>query len=288
MPYFIRVKGKAFGPFDETQILDMKAKGKISRTTEMSGDKLNWQSAETYPWLFEPLHPQGSPAADSGSNEPKDWYYSTNGKEGYGPVPAATIMQMLQSGELSLNSYVWQDGQNARFVKDEPMFQSPPNGGKPHSPNIPQPNIPPMNAEEMMLRPLAASLGWLMFLKIVYLIAMILWGLGLIVNGIFTVSQAFGADSAWFLLSVLFFLAVAAAFYALNFKAFLCFWKYHVDVQQAASSRTESDLARVNQSAFLLWKWLGINTIVGVSVMLLALIIGIIVTGFSTGLVSRF
>ena len=124
MSYYLRVKSKVFGPFDEPQLLEMKSKGKITGSTEVSKDKHNWQEAESLRFLFGPAA-ASQPSANTWqplADEPVDWFYSMNGTEGYGPVTATAIEQMLQSGQLSGNSYVWKQGENARFIKSELQF----------------------------------------------------------------------------------------------------------------------------------------------------------------------
>ena len=134
MAYFIRTKGKIFGPFDESQLLEMQAKGKLSRMTEISANnKNNWQSAEAFPFLNKPVQaavpeplppplPLPPPSASASASTPAGWFYSLNGKEGYGPVTVTEIDRMIRSGQLNGKSYVWQQGENAGFIKDEPLF----------------------------------------------------------------------------------------------------------------------------------------------------------------------
>ena len=127
MTYFVRIKGKVFGPFDETQLLDMKSKGKITHRTEVSeNNQRDWQSAETFPFLYEPAPAPAEPleSQQPSTNEPGGWFYSMNGKEGHGPVAAIEIEQMLQSGQLNGKSYVWQQGKTAGLIKNEPLFSS--------------------------------------------------------------------------------------------------------------------------------------------------------------------
>ncbi|MDR0336362.1 MAG: DUF4339 domain-containing protein, partial [Planctomycetaceae bacterium] len=52
MQYYIRIRGKEFGLFDEDQLKAMKTKGKISRTSEISENKINWFPAENFEFLF--------------------------------------------------------------------------------------------------------------------------------------------------------------------------------------------------------------------------------------------
>ncbi|GHT21787.1 hypothetical protein FACS189419_03240 [Planctomycetales bacterium] len=129
MNFFIRVKGKPFGPFDENQITEMKSKGKIFKNTELSNDRVNWFPAETQSWLFPPAPQQeqvspstGGTGGASTAAELAVWFYSLDGQSGYGPVAEASIRQMLQNGQLQASSYVWREGENARLIKDEPTF----------------------------------------------------------------------------------------------------------------------------------------------------------------------
>lgn len=135
MSYFVRITNRVVGPFDEVQLLEMKSRGKISSLTEISeNNRSDWQRAESFPFLYEtvrsnePDHPAGSNTSNtySLSSPPAygtaDWFYSMNGTEGHGPVTAATIEQMLWSQQLNGNSFVWQQGQNARLIRNEQRF----------------------------------------------------------------------------------------------------------------------------------------------------------------------
>ncbi|MDR3199482.1 MAG: DUF4339 domain-containing protein, partial [Planctomycetaceae bacterium] len=42
MPYYIRIRGKTFGPFSEEQLKGMRVTGKLSPTTEVSENKTDW------------------------------------------------------------------------------------------------------------------------------------------------------------------------------------------------------------------------------------------------------
>ncbi|MDR0328831.1 MAG: DUF4339 domain-containing protein [Planctomycetaceae bacterium] len=286
MPY-IRITGRVFGPFDESQLLEMKAKGRVTRTTEMSDNRSDWQLAESFEWLF-PSRQTSSPSSPSSSsaNEPADWFYSLNGTEGFGPVTAAAIEQMLQSGQLSGNSYVWQQGQNARFVKNEPRFSNP-GASSSTSPRPGEGDGDTGTSEPVdtggMLRHLAASLGWLMFLKVTFLIGLIFQGLYLLGASLWLISFAIGADRVTAFLIALLSIAVGIGFYALSFKAFHCLWKYHTHLSQAVASNRESDLTNAFQSLFLFWKWTSIYIIVLLAVSLLITIMGIVASGFGSG-----
>ena len=300
MSYFIRIRGKVFGPFDDTQLATMKTNGKLGRNTEVSDNKVDWQPAESVlSDLFPPSTPSGSRqdfSSSAGSTvygaqttaQPADWFYSVNGTEGFGPVTAATIEQMLQTGQLIVQSYVWQQGQNARHIKNEPRFYNPIDGGA-SLPSVEKSrDIANLGGEitgiseevntSQMLRPIAASLGWLMFLKITFLmLGVIAQGLYLLWASVFLISQAIRADNVAALLAAMIIIILWVGLYALQFKTFLCFWKYHTDLYQTVATGRTSDLTQANHSLFLFWKWLSITaisylavTIVGVTVMIIA------------------
>jgi len=307
MAYFVRIKSRVFGPFDETQLLDMKSKGKITRSTEVSENKSDWQVAESFPFLYE----VSLSAPQQSGNDSADWFYSLNGTEGYGPVTASAIDQMLQSGQLNVNSYVWQQGQNARLIKNEPRFNAPASGG------ISMGSAPVVNtgnsgnagnagsvnnmgvatslggeitgtSEQVntgqMLLPIAASLGWLMFLKITWLlIAVIAYGLFLLWGASFSIPHALAADEAMVLLVVLLMLVLETGLYALRFYTFLCFWKYHTVLNQVVATGRAADLIQANQRQCQFWKWLGITVIAHLSVILIVATVTVANAGWVAG-----
>lgn len=142
MPYFVRIREKSFGPFEENELLDMKSKGKLSRMTEISENRVDWHPAESYAFLgfptaaapqSEATYPVGEAGRQTQQSEVANWFYSVNGTEGFGPVTPSAIVQMIQSGTLRENSYAWQEGQLAQHLHLIPAFSalfsaSPPQG----------------------------------------------------------------------------------------------------------------------------------------------------------------
>ncbi|MGL6197016.1 MAG: DUF805 domain-containing protein [Thermoguttaceae bacterium] len=136
MPYFVRIRGKAFGPFDENQLLELKNHGKLGKTTEVSENRTDWTAAEKLDFLYSDLTKKESTSNSSGDKtaaadtygvarepqEPADWFYSTNGKEGFGPVTPKAIIQMIRTGTLRSDSLVWQDGQVAEPLSTITLF----------------------------------------------------------------------------------------------------------------------------------------------------------------------
>ena len=309
MSYFIRIRGKAFGPFDEEQLLNMKSQGKLGKATEVSENKTDWQPAESLDFLYpqttttssgstsQAYSTGGQVYSTQASPEPADWNYSVNGTEGFGPVTAAAIEQMLRSGHLNGNSYVWQHGQNARFIKHEPRFSTSVGGtmklAKADSGDMADVGGEITGTSEKvdtgkMLRPIAISLGWLMFLKITFLlVGVVADGLFLLWWSVFSISRVLGADDAKVLMVILITIVLWAGLYALRFKTFLCFWKFHTVLNQTVATGRASDLIAANHHQFLFWKWLSITVIANLSVFVICVTAMMIASGWFLGLIER-
>jgi len=61
MPYYVRINGRSHGPFDESKLMELKSKGTISRTTEVSENDSDWYVAETFEFLYSALPTPPSP-----------------------------------------------------------------------------------------------------------------------------------------------------------------------------------------------------------------------------------
>ena len=306
MSYFIRIRGKAFGPFDEEQLLNMKSQGKLGKTTEVSENKIDWQPTGSLDFLYpQEVDLSGGSTSQvystrttpEPSKEPADWNYSVNGTEGFGPVTAAAIEQMLRSGHLTGNSYVWQHGQNARFIKNEPRFSTSVGGtvklAKADSSDMADVGGEITGTSEKvdtgkMLRPIAISLGWLMFLKITFLlVGVVADGLFLLWWSVWAISRAVAADDTTVLLVTLITIVFWGGLYALRFKTFLCFWKFHTVLNQTVATGRATDLIAANQHQFLFWKWLSITVIAYLSVFVISVTATMIASGWFMGLFQR-
>jgi uncharacterized membrane protein YhaH (DUF805 family)/predicted RNA-binding Zn-ribbon protein involved in translation (DUF1610 family) len=133
MAYYIQIRNKAFGPFNTEQLSEMKFNGKISRTTLISENKIDWVNAENLEFLFTVAaknDQQVSVTTNASSAlstvtwtpEPVNWFYSLDGKDGYGPVTVSAIIQMINSGTLHPDSVAWQEGQFAKKLIELPQF----------------------------------------------------------------------------------------------------------------------------------------------------------------------
>ncbi|MDR1383787.1 MAG: PrsW family intramembrane metalloprotease [Planctomycetaceae bacterium] len=149
MAYYVKIRGKAFGPFDDVQIQDLIQKGKVGKTTEISQDRVNWTRAEENEMLF-PKTAAAQSIPQPPATEPQipgQWYYSNDGQTGYGPYAGSTIAQMIRSGQILANSLLWQENGQPEQAQRIPAFHSvfyPPNTSvySGVSQNV-QPNVPP-------------------------------------------------------------------------------------------------------------------------------------------------
>lgn len=147
MNYYVRIGSKAFGPFPEQDVLNLIAQERINKSSLISTNGMNWRTAGEYPEFFpkeEELPPpqeeefnpfstiwdspftqdfNDTPAAENTPVvEPKIWYVSRDGRQGLGPYATQTIINMLQQKQLTAESYVWKQGEQARFFSQEPFF----------------------------------------------------------------------------------------------------------------------------------------------------------------------
>ncbi|MBR5709495.1 MAG: DUF4339 domain-containing protein [Thermoguttaceae bacterium] len=143
MRYFVKLAGKAFGPLEEDKIVEMYQSGRLKDPVEISRDKKEWEAIDnilpppspspTLPILpdfsfsdtlldenFEPLPVAGE--ITSSFNDPNDsvWYYSNDGRNGYGPVSKSNLATMLQCDMLKPRSLVWRQGENSRPISAVP------------------------------------------------------------------------------------------------------------------------------------------------------------------------
>lgn len=136
--WFTRIRGSIRGPFRIEELKTQQARGQLSRFHEVSTDQQEWKPASSLAELFESritpppvvrssrdtpmqVDPAGELPADTGrpveppptpatSHPPSDgWFYSRRGAR-QGPVPHATIADLLASGTLRGRDRVWRDG----------------------------------------------------------------------------------------------------------------------------------------------------------------------------------
>ena len=145
--YFVRIRGRTHGPFDEKKVRIMVNNGQLSRIHQISTDGQSWEKASSFPEFFESvvdvepivLQEVGQAAnyasstttsnviQNHGSNDTQEWYYSSNDKQ-YGPISFSQLVQIASFGQLRANDLVWcdkfTDWQTAKSV--EGIFASEP------------------------------------------------------------------------------------------------------------------------------------------------------------------
>ncbi len=124
LSYFIRVRGKVFGPYDVAQLKSLRARSQFSRANEVSIDRQTWESAST---IWDRL---GGPASSGairtigndanvaprqiGSGPPSRgmpaiWHFAKGGEQ-CGPVTLTDLQRRLSGNELTLDDVVWREG----------------------------------------------------------------------------------------------------------------------------------------------------------------------------------
>lgn len=142
--YFIRLRGKVFGPFTTERLRSMQSRGQFGRLHELSVDRVNWEPAGGFldqlsrpAPAAEPVETLAltQPAATVGPARPAagvNWYYSV-GSEEHGPVSLLDLRSLRISGRLHGSDLVWRDGMGdwqAVSVTPELTVDSTAGGGK--------------------------------------------------------------------------------------------------------------------------------------------------------------
>ncbi|MDR1484615.1 MAG: DUF805 domain-containing protein [Planctomycetaceae bacterium] len=142
MAYYVQILTKSFGPFDAEQLKEMKDNGKLGKSTAVSENKIDWVTADSFDFLFPPpqqatqqfqptphitQNPNSTFAKISNTSSAKEsanWFYSYDGVDGFGPVTASAIIQMIKSGTLKAESVAWLEGQFAQKLNELPQFSA--------------------------------------------------------------------------------------------------------------------------------------------------------------------
>ncbi len=63
--------------------------------------------------------------------ERKEWYYSPDGKSGYGPYAVSDILAFVEQGRANFDTLVWRLDENSRPMRSEPAFMNAYSAGSP-------------------------------------------------------------------------------------------------------------------------------------------------------------
>ncbi len=131
---YVRFKGKTLGPLTSNKVQELIKRGQITRMHELSSDGMSWMRAEEFGNIFQTQRnaasqssgPRGETTVGAPTTsvanlpasaprvgeapEPKvEWYAHIDG-ENQGPINSSKFMQMIDSGQVSVDTLVWRAG----------------------------------------------------------------------------------------------------------------------------------------------------------------------------------
>lgn len=129
MSYFVKIKGKALGPFSAANVLDMIRQGRVGKSTSVSQDRVTWKKAEE----FDEIFPKSNSAtvmafvqqnkADEFEMSDAVWLVSRNGQAVKGPFTGTAVIGMIQKRMITANTFVWKKGDQMLPVSQCSYFQ---------------------------------------------------------------------------------------------------------------------------------------------------------------------
>lgn len=146
--WYIRARGRVTGPFDRTQLENLRNRGQLARFHEISQDKQVWVSAATLE-LFAMPGLSTSPTVNrsdavgyilEGDPNPQldvpntgGWFYARNGVS-TGPVNLADLQRLADQNEIEPDTLVWKEGMSGwTACRDATQVNF-----KPRNPPVPQ------------------------------------------------------------------------------------------------------------------------------------------------------
>ena len=295
---YVRIRGKSVGPLDNAKVQELVRQGKISRASEVSDDGENWVRASEYGSLFAhdgagergawngnlvdssaaPSKPRGMndflPASVK-TDEPVTWFYSTDGRAGFGPHTRTEIGVLIRQGTLKPDGLVWKQGEMAdtvRYTQDFAEFLIP--GGKPEKVTQTQSDSAENNVSDTIgsenasskvssaIREALRAGPWIMFLAIIASIGVVGVALGLLGGFCFLWSRLTLAYNLFFGLSIL-------GTITLMVLPLLKLWKLQNAVAKLAIEPNETKLKEV------LRQYYGIVRSLVVHLLILAALLGV-------------
>jgi hypothetical protein len=132
--FFMRVRGRVLGPYDEDKLQSLARRGQLSRMHELSTDGVSWTRASAYPDLFagavmetvavaaaQVQEPQSTVAATGQSDAPHStgaakpqaqWFYTSGGTQ-RGPIDYSQLQLLVATAQLGPDDQVWTEGMPA-------------------------------------------------------------------------------------------------------------------------------------------------------------------------------
>jgi hypothetical protein len=130
--YFIRNRGRVLGPFSVDRLIALRARGQFSRVHEVSTDRTNWSPGSSLDHLLTPKSSarsanaavppiaeantaqseQRPPGEQFGAGDAHDvpvWFYRIDDEQS-GPATTAELHNLIGSGRLGPQDFIWKDG----------------------------------------------------------------------------------------------------------------------------------------------------------------------------------
>ena len=307
---YVRIRGKSVGPLDNAKVQELVRQGKISRASEVSDDGETWVRASEYGSLFThdgvnergmwdgnlvdssatPSKPRGMNdflPAGAKSDEPIIWFYSTDGRAGFGPHTRTEIGVLIRQGTLKPDGLVWKQGEMAdtvRYTQDFAEFLI--SGGKSEKAAQIKHDTADKNACDTAKYGTATDSSqvssvicealrvgpWIMFLAIIVSLGVVGVTLGLLGGFCFLYSHLTFGYNLFFGLSVL-------GTIALMIKPLFMLWKLQNAVANLAIEPNEAKLKEVLRRYYGIVRGLVVHLLIlaalfGVSFLLFVSVIG--------------
>jgi hypothetical protein len=146
--FYIRIRGRVLGPYDQEKVQSLARRGQFSKMHELSTDGMSWVRASSHPELFtaeiveppvreSPPPPVGQSAAGQVAPQPRPqpepagqelWYYVKGGTEAVS-VDFAGLQRLASTGQLGPDDLVWTQGMQqwvpAKSIQALDLFGKP-------------------------------------------------------------------------------------------------------------------------------------------------------------------
>ncbi len=303
---YVRIRGKSVGPLEEAKVQELVRQGKISRASEVSVDGTSWVRASEFGSLFqrgeqgawngnlvdESASPRPRPKGmgyflpvTPDTQEPLIWYYSIDGRAGFGPHSRSEIGLLIRQGTLKSDGLVWKQGEMAdtvRYTQDFAEFFIPKEKPKQESTTDPGKTDVPSSAEKTsdsepslsspLIREAIRSGPWIMFLAIIASLGAAAIALGLLGSVCFLHSRLSPG-------ALLFLVLASVGSIAIMIRPLLTLWKLQAAITNLAVEPNETKLQEVLHRYYLIARSLVIHLLIlaallSVSVLLILRAVG--------------
>jgi hypothetical protein len=131
--WYVRARGRVLGPFDHSQLVSLRDRGRLSQDDEVSLDRRSWMKAAEVPGVYakaadtKAQPPSGADAdwpviaLDEDSGPGQVWaaadaeasWFVARGDSHQGPMGHSDVQRLISSGDIGPSSLVWKQGMPA-------------------------------------------------------------------------------------------------------------------------------------------------------------------------------